>query len=279
MRRLENKIAVITGASTGIGQASAKVLAQEGAHVLALDISDELEKTVDDINQEGGKATAYKVDISQDQQVKDFADKVKQDYGHIDIIFNNAGVDNGAGRIHEYPVEVFDKIMSVDMRGTFLVTKFLLPLMLDNGGSIINTASFSGQAADLYRSGYNAAKGGVINFTKSIAIEYGRENIRANAIAPGTIETPLVDNLAGTSEDEAGKTFRDNQKWVTPLGRLGQPEEVGKLVAFLASDDSSFITGETIRIDGGVMAYTWPCLLYTSPSPRDQRGSRMPSSA
>ena len=254
----ENKIAVITGASTGIGQASAKVLAQEGAHVLALDISDELEKTVDDINQEGGKATAYKVDISQDQQVKDFADKVKQDYGHIDIIFNNAGVDNGAGRIHEYPVEVFDKIMSVDMRGTFLVTKFLLPLMLDNGGSIINTASFSGQAADLYRSGYNAAKGGVINFTKSIAIEYGRENIRANAIAPGTIETPLVDNLAGTSEDEAGKTFRDNQKWVTPLGRLGQPEEVGKLVAFLASDDSSFITGETIRIDGGVMAYTWP---------------------
>lgn len=91
--------------------------------------------------------------------MKDFVEKVKQDYGHIDIIFNNAGVDNGAGRIHEYPVEVFDKIMSVDMRGTFLVTKFLLPLMLDNGGSIINTASFSGQAADLYRSGYNAAKG------------------------------------------------------------------------------------------------------------------------
>lgn len=137
--------------------------------------------------------------------MKDFVEKVKQDYGHIDIIFNNAGVDNGAGRIHEYPVEVFDKIMSVDMRGTFLVTKFLLPLMLDNGGSIINTASFSGQAADLYRSGYNAAKGGVINFTKSIAIEYGRENIRANAIAPGTIETPLVDRLAGTSEDRRVK--------------------------------------------------------------------------
>ena len=148
--------------------------------------------------------------------------------------------------------------MAVDMRGTFLVTKFLLPLMMEQGGSIINTASFSGQAADLYRSGYNAAKGAVINFTKSIAIEYGRENIRANAIAPGTIETPLVDNLAGTSEDEVGKTFRDNQKWVTPLGRLGKPEEVGKLVAFLASDDSSFITGETVRIDGGVMAYTWP---------------------
>lgn len=258
MKRLENKIAVITGASTGIGQASAKALANEGAHVLALDISDELEKTVEEINRNGGKATAYKVDISDDKQVQDFADKARDEYGRVDVIFNNAGVDNGAGRIHEYPVEVFDKIMAVDMRGTFLVTKFLLPLMMEQGGSIINTASFSGQAADLYRSGYNAAKGAVINFTKSIAIEYGRENIRANAIAPGTIETPLVDNLAGTSEDEAGKTFRNNQKWVTPLGRLGKPEEVGKLVAFLASDDSSFITGETVRIDGGVMAYTWP---------------------
>ena len=258
MKRLENKIAVITGASTGIGQASAKALANEGAHVLALDISDELEKTVEEINRNGGKATAYKVDISDDKQVQDFADKARDEYGRVDVIFNNAGVDNSAGRIHEYPVEVFDKIMAVDMRGTFLVTKFLLPLMMEQGGSIINTASFSGQAADLYRSGYNAAKGAVINFTKSIAIEYGRENIRANAIAPGTIETPLVDNLAGTSEDEAGKTFRDNQKWVTPLGRLGKPEEVGKLVAFLASDDSSFITGETVRIDGGVMAYTWP---------------------
>ncbi|MBL7573711.1 SDR family oxidoreductase [Staphylococcus saccharolyticus] len=258
MKRLENKISVVTGASTGIGQGSAKVLAKEGAHVLALDISDELEKTVQSIIDGGGKATAYKVDISDHQQVQDFAEEVKKTYGRVDVIFNNAGVNNGAGRIHEYSVEVFDKIMAVDMRGTFLVTKFLLPLMMDNGGSIINTALFSGQAIDLYRSGYNAAKGGVINFTKSIAIEYGRENIRANAIVPGTIETPLVDNLAGTSEDEAGKTFRENQKWVTPLGRLGTPDEVGKLVSFLASDDSLFITGETIRIDGGVMAYTWP---------------------
>ena len=137
------------------------------------------------------------------------------------------------------------------------MTKMMLPLMMTQGGSIVNTSSFSGQAADLYRSGYNAAKGAVINFTKSIAIEYGRDGIRANAIAPGTIETPLVDKLTGTSEDDSGKTFRKS-KWMTPLGRLGKPEEVGKLVVFLASDESSFITGETIRIDGGVMAYTWP---------------------
>ena len=258
MGRLNNKIAILTGASTGIGAASAKVLANEGAHVLAVDISEKVHDTVKEINNAGNTASGYIVDVSDAHAVERFAQAIKEKYGKIDVLFNNAGVDNAAGRIHEYPVEVFDKILGVDLRGTFLMTKFLLPLMMDEGGSIINTASFSGLAADLNRSGYNAAKGGVINFTRSTAIEYGRENIRANAISPGKIETPLVDKLTGTAEDEAGKAFRDNQKWVTPLGRLGTPEEVGKLVAFLASDDSSFITGESITIDGGVMAYTWP---------------------
>lgn len=258
MGRLNNKIAILTGASTGIGAASAKVLANEGAHVLAVDISEKVHDTVKEINNAGNTASGCIVDVSDAHAVERFAQAIKEKHGKIDVLFNNAGVDNAAGRIHEYPVEVFDKILGVDLRGTFLMTKFLLPLMMDEGGSIINTASFSGLAADLNRSGYNAAKGGVINFTRSTAIEYGRENIRANAISPGTIETPLVDKLTGTAEDEAGKAFRDNQKWVTPLGRLGTPEEVGKLVAFLASDDSSFITGESITIDGGVMAYTWP---------------------
>ncbi|MBF7016282.1 SDR family oxidoreductase [Staphylococcus durrellii] len=258
MGRLDNKIAIITGASTGIGRASAEALAEEGAEVLAFDISDDLDDTVNAIKNAGGKVKAYHIDISDEHAVERAAKSIKENYGAIDVLFNNAGVDNAAGRIHEYPIEVFDKIINVDLRGTFLMTKFFIPLMLDNGGSIINTASFSGQAADLNRSGYNAAKGGVINFTRSTAIEYGRENIRANAIAPGTIETPLVDKLVGSEEDKAGQDFRDNQKWVTPLGRLGKPSEVGKLVTFLASDDSSFITGETITIDGGVMSYTWP---------------------
>ncbi|MCU5745317.1 SDR family oxidoreductase [Staphylococcus sp. SQ8-PEA] len=258
MNRLQDKIVVVTGAHTGIGAAAAKAVALEGAHVLAVDISNDVNETVREIKDEGGKATAFIVDVSDQSEIETFVQTVERQYGRVDALFNNAGVDNGAGRIHEYPMEVFDKIMNVDLRGTFMMTKFVLPLMLENGGSIINTSSFSGQAADLYRSGYNAAKGGVINFTRSTAIEYGRNNIRANAIAPGTIETPLVDKLTGTQDDEEGKTFRENQKWMTPLGRLGKPEEVAKLVVFLASDESSFITGETIRIDGGVMAYTWP---------------------
>ncbi|WP_314348090.1 SDR family oxidoreductase [Mammaliicoccus vitulinus] len=258
MGRVENKIAVITGASTGIGFATAMQLASEGAQVICLDISDHLEASVKQINDEGYKATAMKVDISKEDEVVSAVKHIEESYRNVHILFNNAGIDHKAGRIHEYPVEVFDDLINVDLRGTFMITKYILPLMFSEGGSIINTASFSGLAADLNRSGYNAAKGGVVNFTKSIAIEYGRENIRANSIAPGTIETPLIDSLVGGQEDEAGVNFRENQKWVTPLGRLGKPEEVAKLVQFLASDESSFITGENITIDGGVMSYTWP---------------------
>lgn len=266
MSRLEGKVAVLSGTSSGIGAATADVLAQEGAHVLLLDVSKDVEKTAQAIQDKGLKAEAFVVDISKEDEVKDTVKEIEQRFKKVDILFNNAGVDNPAGRIHEFPIEAFDKIIGVDLRGTFLMTKFILPLMMDQGGSIINTSSFSGLAADLNRSAYNTAKGGVINFTKSIAIEYGRDGIRANSIAPSTIETPLINKLVGDQEDTAGKEFRENQKWVTPLGRLGTPEEVGKLVAFLASDDASFITGETITVDGGVMAYTWPGEMLSDPT-------------
>ena len=130
--------------------------------------------------------------------------------------------------------------------------------MLEKGGSIINVSSMSGLAADLDRSGYNAAKGGITNMTKAMAIDYGRNKIRANALAPGTIDTPLIDDLAGSQEEESGRQFREAQKWVTPMGRLGDPREMATVALFLASDDSSFVTGETILADGGLMAYTWP---------------------
>jgi len=264
--RLKNRIAIITGAATGIGSATAKLFAQEGATVICADINtDELKETVDTIGQDGGQAESHQLDISDEQAVRNFADVIRQKHGHIDILFNNAGIDKEGGKLHEYPTELFDRIMSIDLRGTFLVSKYIIPLMLDNGGSIINVASMSGLAADLDRSGYNAAKGGIVNMTKAIAIDYGRYGIRSNAICPGTIETPLVDNLAGKSDDESGKNFRDAQVWVTPMGRLGKPEEMAKVTLFLASDDSSFVTGETILADGGLMAYTWPGKMLFQP--------------
>lgn len=259
MTRLQDKIAIITGAATGIGQATAKRFSEEGATVICADVDQEgIENTVAEIEDNGGKAEAYYLDVSSVDSVQSFADQMKEKYKKIDILFNNAGVDQEGGKVHEYPIELFDKIINVDLRGTFLASKFLIPLMLEDGGSIINTSSMSGQAADLDRSGYNAAKGGITNFTRAMAIDYAREGIRVNSISPGTIETPLIDKLAGSKEQEAGQEFREAQKWVTPMGRLGDPSEMASVALFLASDDASYVTGEDITADGGILAYTWP---------------------
>ncbi|MCM3540147.1 SDR family oxidoreductase [Priestia endophytica] len=256
MSRLQSKTAIITGASSGIGKATAERFSKEGAVVICADIKkDAVKEVVDHINEQGGQAYAYYLDISNQDEVMKFADEMKEKFGTIDILFNNAGTDTEGGRLHEYPVELWDKLMSVDLRGTFLVSKYLIPLMLEEGGSIINNSSVSGLAADLDRSGYNAAKGGITNLTRAMAIDYARDGIRVNAIAPGTIETPLLDDLMGA---KAGKKFREAYKWVDPMGRLGTPEEVAGVVLFLASDDSSYVTGEYIIVDGGHMAYTWP---------------------
>ncbi|ARI78818.1 SDR family oxidoreductase [Halobacillus mangrovi] len=259
MGRLDNKVAVVTGSATGIGAATVKLYAKEGATVVCADVNEEdVKQTVDEVINDGGQAEFYSLDVSKEESVSEFADYLNDKYGKIDVLFNNAGIDEEGGKVHEYPVDLFDRIIAVDLRGTFLTSKFLLPLMMEQGGSIINTSSMSGRAADLDRSGYNAAKGGITNFTKAMAIDYAREGIRVNSIAPGTIETPLVDELAGTKEQEEGQEFREAQKWVTPMGRLGSPEEVASVALFLASDESSYVTGEDIAVDGGIMAYTWP---------------------
>ncbi|MBN8192846.1 SDR family oxidoreductase [Bacillus sp. NTK074B] len=259
MGRLKDKVAVITGAATGIGAATAKVFALEGATVICGDVNiGQMNKTVEEIRGKGGKAEAYHLDVSSEESVTTFASTVKEQFHHIDVLFNNAGVDEQGGKVHEYPVELFDRIMAVDLRGTFLCSKYLIPLMLENGGSIINTASMSGHAADLDRSGYNAAKGGIINFTKAMAIDYARDGIRVNSLSPGTIKTPLIDDLVGSKQEKMGEEFREANTWITPMGRLGRPKEMATVALFLASDDSSYVTGEDITADGGIMAYTWP---------------------
>ncbi|WP_445491036.1 SDR family oxidoreductase [Niallia sp. 03133] len=262
MNRLKSKVAVITGASSGIGKATAELFSKEGATVLCADIKEEkMRDVVKDIQSSGGDAKAYFVDVSDEHKVVEFANQIKEEYGYIDILFNNAGTDTEGGKLHEYPIELWDKLMSVDLRGTFLVSKFLIPLMLNKGGSIINNSSVSGLAADLDRSGYNAAKGGITNLTRAMAIDYARDGIRVNCIAPGTIETPLLNDIMG---EEAGKKFRQAYEWVDPMGRLGNPEEIASVVLFLASEDSSYVTGEYITIDGGHMAYTWAGKLLNS---------------
>lgn len=259
MKKLQDKVTVITGGATGIGKATAEVFAAEGAIVLIADVKqEELKETVTQINNNGGNAKSFQVNIAKEEEVKAFANQVKEEYGTVYALFNNAGIDQEGGKVHEYPVELFDEITQTDLRGTFLMSKYFIPLMLKNGGAIVNNASMSGSFADLNRSGYNAAKGGIINFTKSIAIEYGRLGIRANSVSPGTIETPLIDELAGTKEEQSGKQFREKNRWLAPLGRLGEPKEIATTVLFLVSSDSSYLTGQDIVVDGGITAYTWP---------------------
>lgn len=152
MGRLNNKVAVVTGSATGIGAATVKLYAKEGATVVCADVNEnDVQKTVDEVIQAGGQAEAYSLDVSKEESVSAFADYLKDKYGKIDILFNNAGIDQEGGKVHEYPVELFDRIIAVDLRGTFLTSKFLIPLMMDQGGSIINTSSMSGRAADLDR--------------------------------------------------------------------------------------------------------------------------------
>lgn len=259
MKRLRDNVAIVTGAATGIGRATSIAFAREGARVVGVDVNeDELKLTVQEIVNAGGLAEGYVLNVEDEEKIICFTRYVNEQYGRVDVLFNNAGVDAIGGKVHEYPTELFDKIMAVDLRGTFLMSKYVIPLMLQQGGSIVNVSSMSGLAADLDRSGYNAAKGGITNLTKAMAIDYGRHGIRVNSICPGTIETPLVDSLAGSKEDREGQAFRDAQTCVTPLGRIGRPEEIASVAVFLACGESSFMTGESLLVDGGVMAYTWP---------------------
>lgn len=258
MGRLETKVSVITGAASGIGEATAIRFAEEGARVVVVDVDTEgSRRLVKLIREQGGDAYAIDCDVSSEESVQRLAHTLSDKYGELQVLFNNAGIDVAGGKLADYPVELWDRIMSVDLRGTFLVSKYLIPLMLKTPGghSIINCSSVSGLLADFDRSAYNAAKGGITNLTRTMAIDYGRQGIRVNSIAPGTIDTPLVAKIFG---GDVGRKFKEAYEKVDPLGRLGTSREVANVVLFLASDEASYVTGECITIDGGHMAYTWP---------------------
>jgi NAD(P)-dependent dehydrogenase (short-subunit alcohol dehydrogenase family) len=252
MRGLEGKSIVVTGAGGGIGRAVSERLGEEGVKLGLWDMNAErVEETAQIVRDAGGEAAAETVDITDEAQVMAAMKSAHDRHGRIDGIHNNAGVLN-PGATHEVPVEEWDQVVAINLRGPFLGSKAILPYLLEQGaGAIVNTASIGGLFGVPNGAAYNASKGGVVNYTRQLAVEYGSKGIRANALCPGWTPTGFNDPFLGEASDEEVETM---VKASVPLGRQSDPSEMASAVAFLFSDDSSYINGHALIVDGGVTA-------------------------
>ncbi len=247
MMKLKDKVAIVTGGAMGNGLGIVKVFLKEGAHVAILDFADELENTLTTLNNE--HVCGFKVDIRDATKVKEAIDQINVKYGHIDIVVNNAGVCRLAS-FEEMDDQLRDFHFDINIKGTWNVTKAAVPYM--NKGSIINLSSVTGpMVADSGEVAYATTKAALIGFTKGLAAELVNKNIRVNAIMPGYIMTPMVEGMAKESNPEDPNSVVAGIAAGIPMKRLGTPEELGDLAAFLASDEASYITGQGIVIDGG----------------------------
>ncbi|HTY55302.1 MAG TPA: SDR family NAD(P)-dependent oxidoreductase [Candidatus Binataceae bacterium] len=245
--RLASKIALITGAGSGIGRATAKLFAAEGARIAAVDIvEDAAAAAAREINEGGGKAIALRCDMSRGPDVQAMVAATVERLGAPDVVFNNAGIEGKSAFLAEMDEEAFDQVIAVNLRGVFLGMKYTLPHMISKGGgSIINTASVAAMIAVRGAVAYCAAKAAVIAMTRVAATEYGRYNIRVNCICPGVIATEMMRRIVD------GDMSPQAVRRISKLGRTGKPEDIARAALFLASDESTFATGAPFVIDGG----------------------------
>ncbi|QHA91048.1 glucose 1-dehydrogenase [Bacillus sp. N1-1] len=243
-----SKVAIITGAGSGLGQAAAVRLADEGVTIVAVDINEEGgNETVDLAKKAGVDALFIKADVSKAEDVKNYVDKTVEAFGKIDYFFNNAGISGSGEYYLNTKVEEIEKIVDINLMGALYGVRYVADVMIKNGGgSIVNTASSAGVIGQDSVVTYSATKHGIIGLTKSIVAEYAKDGLRANAIAPGPTETPMVKDFY-----DANPKMKENAEAGIPQKRLGTPEEVAELVTFLLTSKAQYINGEVIRIDGG----------------------------
>jgi meso-butanediol dehydrogenase/(S,S)-butanediol dehydrogenase/diacetyl reductase len=274
--RVTGKVALITGGGSGIGEATAKRFCQEGAKVVVVDINEEAaQRAVRALQAAGGQASAFRADVADPKAAEAMIAHAVNTFGRLDVLHNNATALE-VGRVADLTVEGWNRTIAVNLTATFLGTKFALPIMIrQGGGAIINTASISGLGGDYGLAAYNAAKAGVINFSRTTALEYARYNIRVNCVCPGAIDTPPLQAMTGQREGNfphlmiapastqtqpltvaQRQQLRQRLAKAHPLGRLGKPEEIANVVLFLGSEEASFITGAAYVADGGIMAHT-----------------------
>jgi NAD(P)-dependent dehydrogenase (short-subunit alcohol dehydrogenase family) len=254
--KLANKIAIITGAAGGMGQAAATLFAREGAKVAVVDLTESAAMpTVEQITKQGGKAIAIGADITRTDDVKRIAERTVAELGLPNVLLNNAGVDTEGKRpLIDISEEAFDRTVEVNLKGPWLMMKYVVPHMIEaGGGSIINTASIGAFIA-VTTAGYCAAKAGVVAMTRVAAVELGRYKIRVNSLCPGATRTPMAAQQRAELAARGISTPSRGIDRMTVLGRMAEPEEMAKMALFLASDDSSYATGAPFIVDGGWMA-------------------------
>ena len=249
--RLDGKIALVTGGSSGIGRASALAFAREGAKVVVADVTAEGgQETVRLIKEAGGEARFLKVDVARAAEVETLITQTVAAYGRLDCAYNNAGIEGAFVSTTEYPEADWDRVLAINLKGVWLCMKYEIAQMLQQGGgAIVNTASGAGLVGVAGLSAYVASKHGVVGLTKTAALEYAKAGIRVNAVCPGVIQTPMVARLTSQRPEMAEALVA-----AEPMGRTGKPEEIAEAVVWLCSEAASFVTGHAMSVDGGYMA-------------------------